>query len=217
MSTRGCIARLTSKEGEPITFSGTYLHWDNYLSGTGKTLFKLWRGHFKRDTTAMLKFLCDDHKAGFSTINGCDFNLPAGYKEFTSENHDKPHGPVCFCHGARSEEANEIDEKIASGSGVEYIYAFPPDGKRMIVLSSYTESGKKMIGAFGCGDPNATWKVVGEIMLAGKEPDWDVIPLYQEPRKRKFKITKPKITKADKADKIAKAAFKKTEAYDLMG
>ena len=45
----------------------------------------------------------------------------------------------------------------------------------MVILSSYCKNGDKMIGAFGCGDPNAIWKPIAEIDLDGKEPDWEKI------------------------------------------
>lgn len=76
MSTRGCVARLTGKPGRKNRFSGCYLHWDNYPSGTGSTLFQIRNGHFKGDTAAMLKVLIDNHKNGWSTINDADWNLP---------------------------------------------------------------------------------------------------------------------------------------------
>jgi hypothetical protein len=52
----------------------------------------------------------------------------------------------------------------------------------MIVLSSYRKNGNKMIGAFGMGDSNATWKVIGEIDLDGNEPaneQWEKVPIEQ--------------------------------------
>ena len=72
MSTRGCIARLTSKPGNKITFRGSYAHWDNYPSGAGSSLFKLRNGFFKSDTNAMLKILIDEflnkHRIDFRKI-----------------------------------------------------------------------------------------------------------------------------------------------------
>lgn len=213
MSTRGCIARITSKEGEPITFKGRYHHWDSYPSGLGATLYGLWRGHFKRDTEAMLTYLMS-HKAGWSTIQGCDFNLPAGYVDFTKV----AHGPVCYCHGQRSEEGFDVDEKNAAESGVEYVYAFTNDD-RMLILSSYKANGKKMIGMFGCGDPDAVWHVIGEIKLGGKTPNWDSNEeIIQPPSKR---ILKKKVIKPVKAKKVQvvekEEKFETTDMDDLMG
>jgi hypothetical protein len=81
MSTRGCIARVTSKEGETMKFKGVYLHYDNCPSGTGRTLFNLRNGHFKGSTDEMLKVLITQHKKGWSSINGnFDWNLPPTLK-----------------------------------------------------------------------------------------------------------------------------------------
>jgi len=52
MATRGVIARKT-EDG----FEGRYHHFDSYPTGLGETLFDLYNGHFKKDLTAMLKYL----------------------------------------------------------------------------------------------------------------------------------------------------------------
>jgi len=181
MSTRGGIVRLTSKEKEPITFIGVYHHWDSYVSALGKTLFNLNKGFFKGDTEAMLKVLIDEHQAGWSTINDKDFSLTPGYRNddynrpanvsLTDYLDSLPKQPQCYCHGDRKEKAQVLTEKNASDCGCEYVYAFT--GNTMLILSSYCEDGHKMIGAFGMGDPNATWKVIGEVDLKGKAPRWD--------------------------------------------
>lgn len=75
MSTRAAIVRINGEHG----FKGRYHHWDGYPSGLGATLFNLYRGQFKRDLPAMLHVLIDKHKAGWSTINGANFNLEPGY------------------------------------------------------------------------------------------------------------------------------------------
>jgi len=186
MSTRSCIARLTSNPGKKIKFKGVYHHWDGYPQGLGSTLFQLRNGHFKGDTNAMLKVLIDQHPAGWSNINNADFSLVPGYMElntkhdFKDEDYQKT--PHCFCHGERSEPGCKINQKNASNSGCEYVYAFTPNGKTMVVLSSYCEDGKKMIGMFGCGDPKAEWKVIGEVNLDGTEPTeegWGEVPIQQ--------------------------------------
>lgn len=219
MSTRGCIARLTSKPGKKITFKGVFHHWDSYPEGLGSTLFKLRNGHFKSDTNAMLHTLIDEHPAGWSTINGVDFNLPAGYSDapykpnMNAEEQEAyelyKRTPHCFCHGERHEEAQAITQKNASGCGVEYVYAFTSDGKTMLVLSSYCgddfEGNPKMIGMFGMGDKNATWKIIGSIDLNGLEPTvegWDKIPIEQVTSEAlKEKVAKEIVKKATKAEK----------------
>lgn len=87
--------------------------------------------------------------------------------------------PECYCHGSRSEEAHEVNETNASGSGCEYVYLLrqTPDGAMMMILSSYTEVNgvpAKMIGMFGMGDPDATWKPIAVVGLdAVQAPDWE--------------------------------------------
>ena len=160
MSTRGCIARI---DGEG--FTGRYHHWDSYPRGLGATLFKLRNEHFRGDTDATLRFLIDDHPAGWSTINNKDFTLEPGFAMEGPQ-------PLCYCHGERSEKAQVVTQANASGSGVEYAYCFPPNGKRMLILSSYRANGEKMVGWFGGGDPESTWSAIADIDLDGPEPDW---------------------------------------------
>ena len=238
MSTRGCIARITSNEGETMKFKGVFAHWDNYPSGTGKTLFNLRNGHFKGNTEEMLKVIIDNHKRGWSTINGnFDWNIPPAppvntnteicsicnkpnwmhyaqyYKEenplwvkagkpeyppivngnYRISNHNPEPikiitGPIC--HAGKGTIKDLLTEKNASNCGCEYVYAFTKDGNTMYVLSSHTLDGKKMIGMFGQGDPNAEWKIIGEINLNGKmlnDEEWDKVPIKQEMSKEEFK------------------------------
>jgi hypothetical protein len=78
--------------------------------------------------------------------------------------------PLCYCHGDRKEEGWEVTEENASGSGVEYVYAFWTEGAthKMAILSSYRKDGVKMIGAFGMGDPDAGWRPIGLVSLNGE-------------------------------------------------
>jgi hypothetical protein len=163
MSTRGAIAR---PDGDG--FKGVYHHWDSYPSGLGNTLFKLARVQYRGDEEAMLKALIDDHPAGWSDLNGCNVERPEG-----------SFGPIsggeCYCHG-RNDPAQEINEKNASACGVEYVYVIDIQTGNMTILSSYNPSGSKMIGMFGSGNPDATWKPIAVVNLTGApEPDWDLI------------------------------------------
>ncbi len=182
MGTRGAIARVIDRSEGLMGFEGRYHHWDSYPEGLGKTLFQLYNGYFAKDMKKFLQVLIDDHPAGWSTINDGDFSLPAGFMEFETRqklSEDAPHGPQCYCHGDRHEEGSSyVTEKNASDSGCEWVYAIDAKKGVMYVLSSYTQvQGKetKMIGFFGCGDPNAVWKPVATVDLAGAEPDWKEI------------------------------------------
>lgn len=237
MSTRSCIARLTSKKGEAIRFSGVYHHWDGYCEGVGSTLFRLRNGHFKGSTEAMLKMLIDDYPQGWSTINGKDFNLKpeprpddAGqicticnkpnwmhYAQYYKEENPRwveagrpecppkvsgycvaDHSPTPAEHMnpecySPNEDKSPTTEENASNCGCEYVYAFDPsDPDTMYVLSSYVK-GKKMIGMFGCGDPDAEWKTIGKINLNGTEPTeegWGKRPIKQSKVVKKAKKAK---------------------------
>ena len=180
MSTRGVIARLTN--ALPAQFAGRYHHWDSYPTGLGKTLWLLYHGHFNRDLNAMMRVLVDEHPAGWSTINSADFSLLSGFTELANrKTEDEADGvrPECYCHGDRAEEAWEVTQKNASGSGCEWAYAFAsgaqPEHDVMLVLSSYRPSGQKMIGFFGQGDPQAVWAPVAVIGLQEAEPDWNAL------------------------------------------
>ena len=168
MSTRAAIARLTGQEKPE--FKGVYHHWDGYCSALGATLYALYQGHFNKDLGLMLETLIDKHPAGWSTINGADFNLEPGWSDdYESKN------PKCFCHGDRDEEPMEVTNENASGMGCEYVYVFDEQKKTMTVLSSYCPDGEKMIGMFGMGDEQATWHSMAVVDLNREEPDWTEI------------------------------------------
>jgi hypothetical protein len=186
MSTRGCIARVAG-EGK---FEGVYHHWDSYVTGLGATLYKLYTGHFERDLGKMLTFLIDKHGAGWSTINGADFNLEAGYDENAARyeagadgkpDYSKPipHGPRCFCHGTRHEEAQLIDQD--TDAGMEWAYVFDEEKRVMHVLERvYTDdtknAGKHMTGMFGYGaEGHQRWADRASIELDGPAPDWEKV------------------------------------------
>jgi hypothetical protein len=216
MSTRGAIARSYEIAPDVMGFRGVYHHWDSYPEGLGATLFDLYNGLFRRDLEKMLAVLIDQHPAGWSSINGADWTLPAGFKdrgdspcaecgkdlaahyrqymkrptakdkaEMAQGNYmrlghshvavEQPTGPECYCHGSRAETANDIDDSNASSCGVEYVYTFDVGQSQMYILSSFNRDGDKMIGMFGCGDPNATWHTIAVVDLDAPEPNWEKI------------------------------------------
>lgn len=166
MGTRGFIGRPNlGLDGDPV---GVYHHWDSYPTALGATLFAAIRGHFEGDIEAALRFLIDDHPAGWSTINGADLSQPSGFEERGF----RTTGTHCYCHGGRSEEGWGLTLSKAAGSGCEYAYVISPETRTMYVLSSYTDGGAKMVGIFGMGDEDATWREIGRVDLDGAEPDW---------------------------------------------
>jgi len=133
----------------------------------------------------MLETLIDAHPAGWSTICGKDFSLKAGFAEHIktedidnkTKRYKRPH---CYCHGDRREKEWLVTKENASGSGVEYVYAFNEETNEMVILGSYCNyaehmKGVKMVGYFGCGDETATWKPIMKVDLEGIEPNWKEI------------------------------------------
>jgi hypothetical protein len=80
MGTRGVIARAAG-DG----FAGRYHHWDSYPEGLGKALWDLAHGRFRNDLEGMMRFLIDEHPAGWSTIVGADFSQTPGFHESAKE------------------------------------------------------------------------------------------------------------------------------------
>lgn len=102
MSTRSVIARPVTREGGASGFTGVYHHWDGYPSGVGASLFAYRNGFFGGDTEAMLRYLVDEHPAGWSTINGKDLGRKPGFHE-GMDGDDQP------CTVAVTTSAIEVD------------------------------------------------------------------------------------------------------------
>ena len=138
----------------------------------------LYQSYFNRDLERMLKELIDDHPAGWSTINNADFSLVPSYIEISKKSEgsftDEAKGPESYCHGDRSEGALVVTEKNAADIGCEWVYAFNNKAE-MILLGSYNDDGRKMIGMFGMGNPDAKWRIKAVIDLNGSEPNWENI------------------------------------------
>ena len=193
MATRGAIARLTCVL--PLQWKGRYHHQDSYPDGLGRDLWQLYHGPFAQDLDRMLQVLLDEHPTGWSSLS-C-LGTPPGLERglinalTTGDPLDPPgeSGPSCYCHGDRNEEAWEVNQDNAAASGIEWSYVFTssyevdpggPAGQAtrqdaMLVLSSYTPSGRKAIGMFGMGDPRAHWRLAAVVDLLGPEPDWNAI------------------------------------------
>ena len=163
MATRWCIARATAEGG----FVGRYGHWDGHPESVGKTLWDAYFGHFHGDLKAMLKFLIDDHPAGWSNISDAAWELPAGFG-------DANKGPHCYCHGERHEEANTITDQTAARTGCEYVYVFrsTPNGDIMKILKPMAPQWFRF--TLGSGDPNARWNTIAVLALKNKDiqPNW---------------------------------------------
>jgi len=171
MSTRAAIAR---SHGDG--FLGVYHHWDGYPTALGKTLWELYQGYFwgriGGDLGLMLAVLIDEHPAGWSTINGADFTLAAGFTEDMAAKQ-----PQCFCHGDRHEPAQAVTEQ--DDLGMEWAYVFDEAANSMAVLERVRPDSGHAVGMFGTlgtsrksGEREDAWAVRWTGPLDGEEPDW---------------------------------------------
>lgn len=186
MSTRSAIARCNKTFAKTGGFKGVYHHWDGYPSGLGKELFDAYKGttgtaeldKFKGDLEGLLAYLIDEHPAGWSTIQAHECFYPEEHTKKRERGEPKNYGDrsVCNCTlwpEPYTDKPWSVTQKNASDSGCEWVYAFDVKNKKMYVLSSVNEDGSKMIGMFGCGNPDAEWKPVACVDLDGEEPDWE--------------------------------------------
>lgn len=187
MGTRGIIARPTPGDG----FEGRYHHWDSYPTGLGATLYRLANEHFANDYREMVTTLIDDHPAGWSTINACNFDLEPGFGDAQVAEILTPTGerdwhamdtarrriqqPRCYCHGERSEEASPLVTHDGQDGGAEYAYVIDPDSGNMAVLEKFYADSSHATGWFGVSQGDAHWTILGLVPLGGPEPDWKLI------------------------------------------
>ena len=152
MSTRSVIARKTASG-----FSGVYHHWDGYPGGLGKFLFEHLAGEnsLKMKVEQALERIIDKSPGGWPTL------MELAPKPFDDSDREP------------------VTEKNASAVGCEWAYVFPGDYNIMEIWSSYcgpgAHEGQKMIGAFGSGDDNATWRCVATVDLRKEAPAWQTI------------------------------------------
>lgn len=150
MSTRSVIARKT-REG----FTGVYHHFDGYPSGVGAQLYQLYNGHFDKYIKDMMHTLIDEHPAGWSNINGTDFNLDPGFVNHGSSDSNRPQ---CYCHGDRHEEAHGFIKMQGDNWGTEYAYAIDEQELTMWCYKWVYET--------------QSWHCIAVVDLNGEEPDW---------------------------------------------
>ena len=110
MSTRAVIARTTGPEGE---FKGVYSHWDGYPTNLGKRLWKIIHSDYNGDLAAALRFLIDEHSAGWSVA-----------------------GEECYCHPKRKRDAGSLGNWFTHEnieSDIEWVYIFDEENNWMFV------------------------------------------------------------------------------------
>jgi hypothetical protein len=149
VATRGAIVRID----EDGTFFGVRHQRYSMPEALGKTLWNLYHEHYKGNLSGMLKFLIDEHPAGWSTMVGANFALPSGYRA-----EDGTIGPQCYCHGRLSAGAFPVTVKTIFDQGMSWIYAFDEAKNKMWIVFNDLKS-KVIDSGF-------------EIDLNGDEPDW---------------------------------------------
>lgn len=171
MATRSILARPVGDGWE-----GRYHHSDGYPSTMGPLLRRV-REHFKGNVEAMLRFVIDEHPAGWSVLDG-DLSLTPGYVEDISTLPVYPEGttitghdgaqhdmtgminyracrPRCFCHGDRAEE--EWLFKATDGpdnfGGAQWVYVI---SERGFLICDDTGAPIQFVG----WDEEVDWKTV---------------------------------------------------------
>lgn len=131
MSTRAVIARTTGHEGE---FKGVYSHWDGYPTNLGKRLWKIVRDRGLANT---LRFLIDEHPAGWSVA-----------------------GEECYCHPKRDREpetANWFTHKdVGKDSDIEWVYVFDEENNRLFVR----DTGHDAEDIVDLAEPEPDWSLL---------------------------------------------------------
>jgi hypothetical protein len=119
------IARPT-----PTGFAGRYVHNDGHPDMRLPLLRNLYAGPFAGDLDAMLRFLVDDHPAGWSQL-GPDPSRDTGFVSHVN----RPIAQAmadrdfrCYCHGDRHEAPRLNTEANTDPVLADWIYVLRPDG-----------------------------------------------------------------------------------------
>lgn len=150
MTTHAIIAR---QKGDG--FVGRYHHYDGYPTWLGRALWQSYQQRFGRDLDAMLAFLLDTHRSGWSQIADPDADPTNVHNQ-----------DACYCHGGghldkRSEPELTATEKVDLDQA--WVYVFAPN-----VLSVL-----RCIGLDEEGHPR--YSLSATVALDGPEPDWQRI------------------------------------------
>jgi len=158
MSTRAYISSTDSNG----TTTGVYHHWDGYPSGLGRTIYRAYQGHFRRDLDRMREYLLSHT---WSSIVNADFSKTPGYVNRSDLVQGIGLRPQCYCHGDRSEPCSTINPADAIDSGCEWRYELRSDS-HMAIYRAIRD----------------VWYFVDDVRLNGPEPEprWDRITYAKE-------------------------------------
>lgn len=126
------IARPT-----PTGFAGRYVHNDGHPDMRLPLLRALYAGPFAGDLDAMLRFLVDDHPAGWSQL-GLDVHGDTGFTNPCIRVGDNT--PRCYCHGDRNETPWLHTEANTDQALADWIYVLHPDGIQVIQAADDCET-----------------------------------------------------------------------------
>ncbi len=196
MATRAAITRLSRVRG---TFEGVRHNKKSKPQDLGKALFNLFHLTFERDLPRMLRFLIDEHPAGWDNIVGANFGLPAGYKSTEGS------GPKCYCHGSSSASPKTITPETAGEEGIFWVYAFDEENDTMCIFQ------------------NGISEIIAEVTLHEQaiEPDWDVIECGKDFERCEHYASKhfPAVigTSSEKMSTRSYVGSKPLDIYDAIG
>ncbi|CCF85388.1 hypothetical protein [Nitrolancea hollandica] len=169
MGTRGAIARA---QGDG--WSGRYHHWDSYPTGLGRSLWNHLHGHFGGDVEKMTAFFIDQHPAGWSTVVEADLNIEPGFIEYPRRHSDHPGQAECYCHGDRSEEAQDLTSENGDPCFIEWVYVISPTHLTVLAgVAAATDDPTARRGEYGTVPYRHA--LVGVYPLDGEAPNWEEV------------------------------------------
>jgi hypothetical protein len=146
MSTRAVIARVKGDGWE-----GRYHHFDGYPTGLGARLYAVVG---QLGVKRALELLVDEHPVGWSSIHDCDITAQPGYG---GDFNDQTHGPRCYCHGERHEQAPLLITDQSDDCGCEWAYVLSARGVMTVYERQYSPE---------------RWRLVATVRLDEAAPDW---------------------------------------------
>lgn len=149
MAHRSAIARKNEGTG----FEGVFHQYCSHPHRLGARLFQMRRSHFNADTGEMLRFIIDEHPAGWCDLTAGDLDKPAGFRG---------EGPECYCCGKRNNPPEvACAENVLGDTDIEYLYLFEEGTPGIMIIMHQTEEGTRIV----------------TVNLNEEEPCWERLPL----------------------------------------
>lgn len=183
MSTRSALAYLVAKD-KTDGWKGVYCHWDGYPTVRGKEIWDVLHTKFIGNKGKVgVQNKGDKKKAIQAFIDIYITGHKGGYSSFPDN---------CYCHDPEFVMRDGVrDERLTSDNPdplfIEWVYVIDPKRAKMRIFG-HDSNPKEKGGTVKGGAPtllkNGYWdyghcqykhKLVVEIDLLGKEPDWEAI------------------------------------------